>query len=102
MCVKTSRLRNAGRGLFASKEICNYATNIRSKAQQVSFKICPYLGEPTGDQPSDYAIKVGHISVDAARPNSCWARYINDALDLELDNVTAMLIGDTIWIVPLP
>ena len=102
VCVKTSLLPGAGNGLFAAKEICTYATNIKSRAQQIAFKICPYTGDPPGVQHSEYVITVGKVSVDAARFNSCWPRFINDALNVELDNVTAILIDGVIWIVPLP
>ena len=76
--------------------------NIKSRAQQIAFKICPYTGDPPGAQPSEYVITVGKVSVDAVRFNSCWSRFINDALNVELDNVTAILIDGVIWIVPLP
>ena len=69
---------------------------------QVIFIICPYIGDPPDDQTSDYVISVGGINFDAWRPNSCWARYINDALDAELDNVVAILVDRVIWIAPLP
>ena len=102
VCVKTSLLSGAGNGLFAAKEICTYATNIKSRAHQIAFKICPYTGDPPSGQHSEYVITVGNVSVDAFRLNSCWPRFINDALNVELDNVTAILIDGVIWIVPLP
>ena len=102
VCVKTSLLPDAGKGLFAARDICMYADNIRTRAQQIKFKICPYTGDKPDDQPSDYVIRVGDHMVDAWRIDSCWARYANDALDILLDNFTVILINGVIWLIPLP
>ena len=102
VCIKTSLLPEAGKGLFAARDICTYADNIRTRAQQIKYKICPYTGDQPDKQPSDYVIRVGDHTVDAWRIDLCWARYANDALDILLDNCTAILINGVIWLLPLP
>ena len=100
--VKTSLIPDAGRGLFAARDICTYADNIRTRAQQLKFKISPYSEDPPSDHPSDYVISVGGVTVDARREKSCWPRFINDPLDHTLDNTTVLVDIGVIWLVLLP
>ena len=101
VCVKNSLCPGTGFGLFASKDVCTYADNIRTLEQQRLRKICPYLGDSTQDLHSDYVMRIGDVIVDARSKTSCWARYANDALDASKDNVRAILIDGVIWFVPL-
>ena len=70
VCVKNSLCPDAGLGLFACKDVCTYADNIRTLEQQKLRKICPYLGDATQDLHSDYVMRIGDVTVDARSKTS--------------------------------
>ena len=90
--IKTSKLRNAGNGLFATKNI--------NKGEFV----CWYFGAliekdfiENGYYDSDYLLSNPHsnLIIDAEDQNSCFGRYINDSLSLKKNNCEFVFYTDT-------
>jgi SET domain-containing protein len=81
--VKKSKLKNAGKGLFATVNI------------EEGNHICLYFGVLVfrdqvynGYYESDYLLEDGinDFIIDAADPKSCLGRFVNDSLSLKLTN----------------
>lgn len=91
--IKQSKIKNAGRGLFATK---NFAKG--------EF-ICWYFGcliekdfVENGYYDSDYLLHNPHHSdliIDAEDEKSCYGRYINDSLGLKKNNCEFNFYTDT-------
>ena len=85
--VKKSKLKKAGKGLFAKKKI--------KKGEFICWYAGVYVNKDTvhnGYYDSDYLweFEDSDLVIDAADPLSCLGRYVNDSLSLGLTNANVI------------